>query len=301
MKPRFLIAAPQYSHQAGGIMALHNLCDMLNRQGFEAAIVFFHSGKAPDFQWASSNNPELYNPAHQHYHLSLDNADGSVSDFLENGIMVYPDLIPGNPLGARRVVRYILCHNIGYQAQQDEYVLSFSRMFIDGAHGYLYQNFVDPNMHARGARHWSERTMDLTYFGKGPSFINCMRIPDTLMLTRTWPEDKNQLGILLRQCRYMFSWDSVSQTNNDAVACGAVPVLIHDRQTTLEALARGEPGAYPPVGLPNLLDRDSVVGEPAAIDAAMAAMGAKVDYYIESWPERVREFALDAGRHFQLL
>ena len=57
------------------------------------------------------------------------------------------------------------------------------------------------------------------------------------MLTRDWPTDKNQLDHMLRACRYFFTWDSVSQTNVDAVACGATPIMMHERQ-----LARPESG-----------------------------------------------------------
>ena len=300
MRLKFLIAAPKYTHQSAGIMVLHNLCDMLNRQGYEAAIVFFHGGKAPNFQWACTNNPEMYHPDHERVHLSLTDPVKSIRDFLENGVMIYPDLILDNPMGASRIVRYILCHNESYTAQfANEYVLSFSKLFHSNPNAYLFQSLPNENFHSRGVPHWSKRTMDLTYFGKGPGFIDCFRIPETLVLTRTWPEDKNQLGILLRQCRYFFTWDAVSQTNFDAIACGAVPVFLHDRQTTREALSRGEPGAYPNIRLADLNDKESVICDVEEIDKQMSEMNSKIEWLKESFPERVSRFASDVHKFYQ--
>jgi predicted O-linked N-acetylglucosamine transferase (SPINDLY family) len=298
-KLRFLIAAPRYDHQSGGVMALHKLCDMLNRQGHEAAMVLFGGG-APCFNWSCTNDSQFFHPDYQRVHLSMTDPDKSVRDFLENGVIIYPDLITDNPLGASRVVRYILCHNESYAAASaSEYVLSFSKMFHSNSDGYLFQALSDDNFHSIGAPHWSKRSMDLTYFGKGPNFIDCFRIPETLIVTRTWPEDKEQLAILLRQCRYFFTWDSVTQTNIDAIACGAVPIFLHDRQTTQEELSRGELGAYPNISLPDLHDKKSVVGDEAEIDQQIIEMNDKYLWQINSWPERVNEFAIDVNLFFQ--
>ncbi len=301
MKLKFLIAAPAYSHQSAGIMILHELCDMLNRQGYEAAMVLFHGSNGQDqsWQWAYTDRAEFYHPDHQRVRLNINDADNSVRDFLENGVIIYPDLILGNPLGAGRVVRYLLYKNEGYVASsQSEYVLSFSTMFHSAPDSYLFKPLLDENFHLRSAAHWSKRTLDITYFGKGPGVINCFRIPETLMISRTWPEDKNQLGILFRQCRYFFTWDCATQTNMDAVACGAVPVLLHDLQLTRDELARGELGRHPDIVLADFQNKDSVVGDESEIDFQMNEMNRKAKYYKDSWPERVSEFAEDAARFF---
>lgn len=273
---------------------------MLNRQGFEAAMVMY-GGSPPNYNWAYSNHPELYHPNHKRVELSMSNVDKSVRDFLHDGVIIYPEQITGNPLGASRVVKYLLYKDENYAREsENEYVLSFSKLFHNHPDGYLFKPFGDANLHMNEARHWTRRTMDLTYFGKGPQFINCFKIPETLMLSRKWPEDKNQLGILLRQCRYFFTWDAVSQTNLDAVACGAVPVVLHEQQITRDELNRGELGAYPDVRLVDPKNRDSVAGDIAEIDKRMQEINQLALYYSDSWPERVRQFALDVQRFFKI-
>ncbi len=300
MKLRFLIASPRYDHQIGGVMLLHQLCDMLNRQGFEAAMVLY-GGSPPHYNWAYSNLAELYHPRHQRVELSMDNVDQSVRDFLEHGVIIYPERVTGNPLGASRVIKYLLYKDEKYVRETpSEYLLSFSKLFHANPDGYLFKPFSDDNLHANGARHWSERSMDLTYFGKGPQFTECFRIPQTLVLSRKWPEDKNQLGILLRQCRYFFTWDAVTQTNLDAVACGAVPVMLHDLQMGRQEMDGGEMGALPDVRLSNLQDAGSVLGDAAQIDRAMQEINQRGASYIDTWPQRVLQFANDVHRHFQI-
>jgi hypothetical protein len=298
MKLKFLIATPKYDEKFGGVMILHQLCDMLNRQGFEAAIVFF-GGSAPDFNWATSNYSELFGPNFQHSPLAVEDPVKSIRDFLVDGIVIYPEIIIGNPLRANRIVKYLLYKDENYSRSSDnEYILSFSKIFHSNPDSYLFKPFSDKGLHANGALHWSQRTMDLTYFGKGPKFTECFTIPDTLVLSRTWPEDKHQLGILLRQCRYFFTWDSVSQTNTDAVTCGAVPVLLNDAQINKMDLDRGELGALPDISISDLKNKFSVVGNADIISNQMNEMCSKVNYYEKSWPERVNNFANDVLRFF---
>jgi hypothetical protein len=300
-KLRFLIASPSYNHQTAGVMVLHELCDMLNRQGHEAAMVLF-GGPGPCFQWAYSNQPGHYHTQHQRISLSTEDAAQSIRVFLEDGVVIYPDLIPDNPLNAKRVVRYLLYKNHSYVAQNsDEYVLSFSQVFHDAPNSYLFKTFLSEELNAQGSRHWEDRTLDMTYFGKGPNFTNCHLIPGTVALSRTWPEDKAQLGELLRQCRYFFTWDSVSQTNVDAVACGAIPVVLQDKQASREEMGRGELGPLPLLRLANLLDKTSVDGDIAAVNTCVDYMNQRIAHNQVTWPSRVNEFAHSANQFFHFI
>lgn len=279
-------------------MVLHELCDMLNRQGHDAAMVLF-GGAGPCFQWAYSNQPGHYHPQHQRISLPAEDAAQSIRAFLEDGVVIYPDLVPDNPLNAKRVVRYLLYKNHGYVAQgPNEYVLSFSKVFHDAPNSYLFKTFLSEELNAREGKHWEDRTLDITYFGKGPNFTHCHLIPGTLALSRTWPEDKAQLGTLLRQCRYFFTWDSVSQTNIDAIACGAIPVLLQDKQASREELGRSELGALPKLRLTNLLDKESISGDTTEVNRYVDYMTQRIAHYQATWPSRVSEFAHLANQFF---
>ena len=259
-------------------------------------------GAGPCFYWAYSTHPDHYHPQHQHVNLSMNDPNESVRAFLEDGVVIYPDLVPDNPLNAKRVVRYLLYKNHGYVAQgPNEYVVSFSKVFHDTPNSYLFKTSLDEELTVKDSRHWEDRTLDITYFGKGPNFTACFLIPGTLALSRTWPEDKAQLGALLRQCRYFFTWDSVSQTNVDEIACGAIPVLLQDKQAAPEELGRGELGPYPNIKLADLNNRSSIEGEIESIKGCIERVNRNIIHYRESWPSSVNDFSKSVNKFFNLI
>jgi hypothetical protein len=89
-----------------------------------------------------------------------------------------------------------------------------------------------------------QRTLDCTYIGKGQKFGPCFKVPGTVMLERTWPADKESLALLLRQTRYLFIWDIVTQMHTDALLCGAIPVIMRWPPYT-PAVFNNEFGAIP--------------------------------------------------------
>jgi hypothetical protein len=61
-----------------------------------------------------------------------------------------------------------------------------------------------------------------------------------------WPRTKKELALLLRNCRFLYSWDLLSQTNIDALFCGSIPVIMSTLPLkTLEELNGGELGIHP--------------------------------------------------------
>lgn len=81
----FLIWTPEYQKNSGGVIALHKLANDLNALGERAYL--YTSYKNPE--WGG----ELYNGQ------NLD---------LEKTFVIYPEIICGNPLGYKHVVRWIL-------------------------------------------------------------------------------------------------------------------------------------------------------------------------------------------------
>src|SRR3974377_2155541 len=83
-QPTFLIAAPSFTHKHGGVRALYRLCYHLNAAGYSAAMVPMgeHIRVLPD--WPV--------PVHT----------GPAAD----SIVVYAEIVCGNPLKAEKVVRW---------------------------------------------------------------------------------------------------------------------------------------------------------------------------------------------------
>lgn len=112
----YFIVAPPYSSKSAGVVTLYRLCHYLNGSGQLAYI-------AP-LQYPIRTSP----------HLDAPIVDQTIFDFfMHEGIdpiFVYPDIIRGNPFGAKRVAWFLLHYPGAYGGQpsfdEKECVWSFS-------------------------------------------------------------------------------------------------------------------------------------------------------------------------------
>lgn len=286
---KFIVVAPPFSERSGGVMVLHDLCEALNRNGYQAGIVFLHGGNATEqnFQYAISSDVALYRE-NGNYHFNMDEAEAR--DVFENGTVIYPDLIKGNPLGAKRTVRYVL--NFNSLNFSGDFVLSYSKVYSKYSNFVLAKPFHHQCFTDTGTLPWSKRTLDLTYIGKGSGFTDCHRIENTILVERDYPRDKEQLALLLRQCRFFFTWDCVSATNFDAVMCGAIPILLHDKQISRQDINKMEVGAFPRNSFSSIQDLpNGLQFDEQQIDADVMAFKKSYFNLINSWDESVKLFA----------
>lgn len=88
--PKVVIYAPKYTYLHSGVRCLHLLCDRLNQLGISAAVT------------CSVTDPRAMTPQIYRNALTL------APSILNESIVIYPETIRGNPLGARHIVRYLL-------------------------------------------------------------------------------------------------------------------------------------------------------------------------------------------------
>ena len=294
----FIIAAPFYSSRSGGIMVLHQLCTALNQLNFRASIVFITEGSqhSQNFKFAYSDNSAFYDPIGLFYDFTSDRSQGEIDRYVRNSFIIYPDIIKGNPLMGRGFSTYVL----GRPAFPIDsmFTIAFSKLYIDKYDYLLCKSFISEWMHARDTMHWSHRKLSLTYIGKGQDYIECSIIPGTVLIERDWPRDKRQLAALLRNCKYFFSWDTVSATNTDAVMCGAVPVLMHDRQISRDKLRQAENGAFPVIEYFSGM-QDQLPANQSEIDSAILDMQNRSASLMQDWKFRVEGFVEAVKTHLE--
>lgn len=235
---KFIIVAPYYTTKSAGVIVLHELCDSLNKLGHTAAMVLTGSGK-----FTFSNNASYYSPNLQ-WHALKDNNE--VNDFIRDGIIIYPEIVTGNPLGGKRVVRYLLnaegvVANNRIEASEEDFILAFSEIYHKSPHAYLTKLPFNPVFNNDNTITSLDRPIDLTYIGKGDRYNQCFVIPNTLEITREWPSTKPELAMLFKNTRFFYTWDVMSQTTTEAFFCGAIPVLM----SPLPLKSFDELGVYP--------------------------------------------------------
>jgi protein O-GlcNAc transferase len=240
---KFIIVAPYYTSKSAGIVVLHELCDSLNKLGHSATMILTGSG-----QYTISNDASLYGPGLQWYPLKDIN---EFNDFIRDGIVIYPEIVTGNPLNGKRVVRYLL-NSEGFvaknkmEASEDDFILAFSKLYHKSPHAYLIKLSFNPLFNSDHSVATLDRPLDLTYIGKGASYNQCFVVPSTVEVTRQWPSTKSELASLFKRSRYVYSWDVLSQTNADAMFCGAIPVFLSPFPLeSYQDLNNSELGTYP--------------------------------------------------------
>lgn len=97
-KNPYYVFCPRWVESSAGIKALHFLCHALNRSGQNAFLVLCE----PPHRGLPRVNPKLMTPI-----LSQEIADAHFHSGL-TPITIYTETVPGNPMGASYVVRYLM-------------------------------------------------------------------------------------------------------------------------------------------------------------------------------------------------
>jgi len=131
MATKFLIVSPPYDERVGGAVVLHKLCAILNRLGYESYLHPYRKrygfkNKNSARQWFRTMKDSYRRGKGDHgrYKVNpvfdtpvLHVADDSL---LRDFIVVYPEIVFGNPLNSPRVVRWFL-HNPGFLTERVNY------------------------------------------------------------------------------------------------------------------------------------------------------------------------------------
>ena len=122
MKP-FIIYTYPFSFGIGGVVVLHKLCDLLNSLG-QKAYIFpepFPGQTEPFFLLNESYNTPII-------------TQEILSD-INNCIVIYPEVIRGNPLNAKNIVRYLLAKPFSFgndfSPLATDYIATYSQMVLD--------------------------------------------------------------------------------------------------------------------------------------------------------------------------
>ena len=244
-----LICTPAYRNNSAGIVVLHELCDAIVRLGYVAHIILMEPSES-EWSFKVSEDPSFYREDLQKIAVTPELGEKWIKEILARGITIYPEIITGNPLNAKNVVRYFLNGDgviSGKKSayQPSDFCLAFSRIFFEKAHAILTKPIRSPLMNEVGTKPSHERGLNLTYFGKGPKYASCFRIEGSVVLPGEWPQSKSELALLLQNTQHLYSWDNQTSVITDAMYCGVEIVLLQFIQADEEKLKQGEFGPLP--------------------------------------------------------
>jgi hypothetical protein len=212
----FIVWAPPWSPSSAGIVVLHRLAQELSRRGEKV------------YMTTDQQNPE--------WPPIPTSGQGYAKLSLASSIVIYPEIVHGNPLGCENVARLIL-HIPGYWGGPVEFdkheVLWAFLEFWNRRSGLNLPNgriLTVPYLDLDLFRDYgNERIRDYFYRGKGEQ-------PDVYLDAESLggkEEHNSQFGQVqlvekLNTARILYSYDNVTAMNDIARLCGCPVVLIPD-------------------------------------------------------------------------
>lgn len=115
--PNYIIYAPSFNENNGGCIVLHKLCHMLNQLGEQAFLWPMERSykKRRRDRILSYFKPESFEVSKE-----FNTPIATAKDINDNSIVIYPEIVNGNPLKHKNVVRWFL-HKPGYHTGKVEY------------------------------------------------------------------------------------------------------------------------------------------------------------------------------------
>ncbi len=210
---QFLIVSPSFTHRSAGVRALYRLCHHLNSAGYPSAVIPIPNGSIAD-----------YSPWFVYGY------EGEIN----NAVVIYPEIISGNPYEATNVVRWVLNEPglLGgdkyyadneivfvYDPQKIEIVNTAIKTAI-GSERVLWVGVVDPDIIYPDSK--VEKKFDCSFFNKGYSISLQFPLDPSSGIKRIedLTTDPVSLGNVLRQTRTLYSYDHYSNILREAAICG---------------------------------------------------------------------------------
>lgn len=150
-------------------------------------------------------------------------------DITNNAIVIYPEIVIGNPLDIRNVVRYVLYYPgvLGgtKEYHPSEFIVTHNPMFYTGAFK-LTIPWIDKALFYDNN---SPKTQDCYFVHKGGKFREVPELEGLTEINMHYPKTKQELANLLRTTGTLYSFDDCSSLVTEAMLCGAkVKIITED-------------------------------------------------------------------------
>jgi hypothetical protein len=250
---KFIIVTRGYDDDSGGVVVLHQLCDRLNKLGYEAylwpsfkpslnfsnpfkaAYLFFRYFRK-NIKYGFRKDPKLNTPT------------ASYQD-LENAVIVYPEVVVGNPLQAQKVVRWLL-HKPGFNNGGkidfgvEDLFFYYDKAFDDSRFNVYPDNhlyIVTQRSDVYKVTNLSKREGTCYLLRKGSKRKIVHELNGSILVDGLSHEDTAQV---FNEAEYCISYDTYTMYNVYAAMCGCIPIVIPEEGITKEQWQPVEEGRY---------------------------------------------------------
>jgi hypothetical protein len=242
MKFKFVIFSPSYSENNGGAVTLHHLCDLINKNGYQGYLYPGFDNVELNLNNYLTVLPKfLYKLIRQPFRrFKTSNRFNSpiIRNFpngfdLNEVIVVYPEIVFGNPLGAKNVVRWFL-HNPGFFSGKifygpDEIYFKYSAQYKDVK--YLNSKMSNNNLYI--FTYLKKYYNDLDFSNNRTGIAYCVR-KGALSIT---PFDlkhailidgmkHKEISKIFKSVKFFISFDPHTAFSRFAALCGCISIVV---------------------------------------------------------------------------
>ena len=211
-KITIVVYSPPYDIKCGGIIVMHYLIKLINEKYNDKfhAKLFMH------------NNIRYNNP--------FSNEFARIDEINDNTIVIYPEIVSGNPLNAKNVVRWILLE-LGIEMPVDHYkkwglydlIYHWETNVNINNYNQLSCPFLNTSVFKNNNS--SKRTKTCYLIKKGPLIhknINYMHPKNSICIDNLSLQEINKI---FNDCKYFYSYDPNTAYVIYATICGCVPII----------------------------------------------------------------------------
>lgn len=248
---KYVIWAPAYNETSGGSITLHKLCHNLNEIGHSAFLFPFtkarHATARRAFHYLVQRFPALgtamgkgfkTNPS-----LNTPLLPFGLDLRPDRTVTIYPDIVVGNPLGAKHVVRWFL-HQPGFHTGvtefgSNEFHIDFNHFLKDyvpasdnhlSASSLFVIHFPFDTYNLDGALPRSER-QGIAYCVRKGEVDNSLDLTNAICIDGM---THRETATILKKVKYFYSFDIFTAYSHFAALCGAISFVLPPSGITKE-------------------------------------------------------------------
>jgi hypothetical protein len=249
---KFIIFSPSYNEKSGGIIVLHKLCHLINELGYEAYIY-------PYFETYDLNKNNVLKTALRfikdcwvnswfNYKLNMAFTSPILKEKLNNidlneFIVVYPEIVLGNPLNAPNIVRWLL-HQPGYHSNKifygkNELLFKFNSAIEDFSYQDSKVSSLELKVIHYPLEHYDMAAADNSPSRKGSAY--CIRKGKGKEIQHNLNGSINidllshkEVAEVFRRVEYFYSYDVYTAYSIFAVLSGCKSIVIPDKGVTID-------------------------------------------------------------------
>lgn len=255
-KVKYVIYAYGFDENVGGVIVLHQLCHLLNQYGEDA---YLWPGSRADkfigraFWFIVSTVYELImkllgNKFKTNDRFRTPITSKNILRKLDGVIVVYPEIISGNPLRAKNVVRWflnkpgVLTGEVNYGT--NEMYFYYGKQFNDdsvngGANRQLKTIYIRDDIYRqynKGERHGS-----CYIIRKGDGKKISHDVSDSILIDGMSHEE---IAKVFNEVKYCISYDPHTMLSKYAAICGCISIVIPDDGVPKESWRPNEEDRY---------------------------------------------------------